>query len=44
MLLLPESSLRARLEASPMMDAPRFTRHLEAVYRAMWQAWCAAPD
>ncbi|SAL57292.1 TPR repeat-containing protein [Caballeronia cordobensis] len=38
------ASLRARLEASPMMDAPRFTRHLEAAYRAMWQAWRAAPD
>jgi len=22
------------------MDAPRFTRNLEAVYRQMWQKWC----
>jgi protein O-GlcNAc transferase len=35
------ASLRGRLEASPMMDAPRFTRDLERAYRQMWQAWCA---
>nr|WP_284507713.1 hypothetical protein [Caballeronia sp. GACF4] len=37
------STLRARLERSPMMDAPRFTRNLEAAYRQMWRAWCASP-
>jgi predicted O-linked N-acetylglucosamine transferase (SPINDLY family) len=31
------SGLRERLRASPLMDAPRFTRHLEAAYRSMWQ-------
>jgi protein O-GlcNAc transferase len=38
------ATLRARLEASSMMNAPRFTRHLEQAYRDMWQAWCDAPD
>jgi predicted O-linked N-acetylglucosamine transferase (SPINDLY family) len=32
--------LRSRLEQSPLMDAPRFTRHMEAVYRAMWSDYC----
>jgi protein O-GlcNAc transferase len=35
-------SLRARLLASPLCDAPRFARDLEAGYRAMWEAWCKA--
>jgi predicted O-linked N-acetylglucosamine transferase (SPINDLY family) len=32
--------LRARVEASPMMDAPRFARHFEAALREMWGIWC----
>lgn len=32
--------LRARLQASPMMDAAGFTADLEAAYRQMWRAWC----
>ncbi len=32
--------LRTRLEGSPLMDAPRFARDLEAAYRAMWREWC----
>jgi|GEM_PF-272320 len=37
--------LRARLLASPLMDAPGFTRALEANLRDAWQQWCsAAPD
>jgi predicted O-linked N-acetylglucosamine transferase (SPINDLY family) len=34
------SSLRGRLEASPLMDAHRFTAGLEGVFRQMWREWC----
>jgi protein O-GlcNAc transferase len=34
------STLRERLLASPIADAPAFTRAVEAAYRAMWQRWC----
>jgi protein O-GlcNAc transferase len=34
--------LRARMRASPLMDAPRFARDIETAYREMWRAWCAA--
>ena len=34
------AGLRARIEASPLMDAPRFARHLETAFRKMWQLWC----
>lgn len=33
--------LRARLESSPIMDAPAFARDFEAVLRTAWRAWCA---
>ena len=33
--------LRPRLIASPLMDAPRFARYLEAALRQMWRLWCA---
>jgi predicted O-linked N-acetylglucosamine transferase (SPINDLY family) len=40
--------LRPRLERSPLMDAPRFARHMESVYRGVWSAHCvtesAGPD
>ena len=32
--------LRARLEASPIMDGPLFVRGLEAAFRTMWHQWC----
>ena len=35
------AGLRARLERSPLMDAPRFARQLETAFRAMWRAHCA---
>ncbi len=34
------STLRERMAASPLMDAPRFARDLEAAYRQMWKKWC----
>ncbi len=35
-------SLRERMRSSPLMDAPRFARDVEAAYRQMWRSWCAA--
>lgn len=32
--------LRARMQLSPLMDAPRFARNLENAYRVMWRRWC----
>jgi predicted O-linked N-acetylglucosamine transferase (SPINDLY family) len=34
-------TLRTRLEKSFLMDAPHFTRQIEAAFRAMWRDWCA---
>jgi predicted O-linked N-acetylglucosamine transferase (SPINDLY family) len=34
------ATLRRRIEQSPLMDAPRFTRNIEAAYRQMWRKWC----
>jgi predicted O-linked N-acetylglucosamine transferase (SPINDLY family) len=34
-------TLRERMRASPLMDAPRFVRGIEAAYRTMWQRWCS---
>ena len=36
------TSLRARVADSTLVDAPRFTRDLEAQLRAAWRAWCDA--
>jgi predicted O-linked N-acetylglucosamine transferase (SPINDLY family) len=30
------TSLRDRMRNSPLMDAPRFARNVEAAYRTMW--------
>ena len=35
------STLRQRMENSPLMDAARFARNMEAAYREMWKRWCA---
>jgi predicted O-linked N-acetylglucosamine transferase (SPINDLY family) len=34
------STLRPRMQQSPLMDAPRFARNIEAAYRHMWRTWC----
>jgi predicted O-linked N-acetylglucosamine transferase (SPINDLY family) len=34
------ATLRARMEASPLMDSEHFARGIEAAYRSMWQRWC----
>ena len=31
---------RARMLASPLMDAEKFARDVEAAYRRMWHVWC----
>jgi protein O-GlcNAc transferase len=36
------STLRPRMEQSPLMDAPRFARAIESAYRTMWHSWCTA--
>jgi protein O-GlcNAc transferase len=33
--------LRSRMQASPLMDAPRFAHNIEAAYQKMWWNWCA---
>jgi len=35
------ATLRSRMEASVLMDAPRFARQIEDAYRTMWRTWCA---
>lgn len=35
------ATLRPRMAASPLMDAPLFARNIETAYRAMWREWCA---
>jgi predicted O-linked N-acetylglucosamine transferase (SPINDLY family) len=35
-------TMRARIAASPLCDAPGFTRDLEDAYRTMWRKWCSA--
>ena len=33
-------TLRGRMEQSPLMDAPKFARSIEAAYRQLWRSWC----
>ena len=33
------ATLRPRMRASPLMDAPRFAREVEAAYERMWLKW-----
>jgi predicted O-linked N-acetylglucosamine transferase (SPINDLY family) len=37
------AELRQKMQQSPIMDAPRFARNVEAAYRQMWTNWCATP-
>jgi predicted O-linked N-acetylglucosamine transferase (SPINDLY family) len=36
-------TLRMRMLASPLCDAPRYARRLEGAFRQMWRAYCAGP-
>ena len=33
-------TLRQRMKASVLMDAPRYARQIETAYRTMWRRWC----
>ena len=35
------ATLRPQMQASPLMDAPRFARNVESAYRSMWERWIA---
>jgi len=37
-------NMRARMLASPLMDAESFTRDMESAYRQMWRNWCESPS
>jgi predicted O-linked N-acetylglucosamine transferase (SPINDLY family) len=32
--------LRERMRQSPLTDALRFARNIEAIYRDVWRKWC----
>ena len=36
------ATLREKMKASPLLDAARFTRNLDAAFRAIWRRWCEA--
>ena len=37
-------TLRDRMRASPLMNAPQFTRDVESAYRQMWLRYCGAAE
>jgi predicted O-linked N-acetylglucosamine transferase (SPINDLY family) len=37
------ASMRARMAASTLCDAKRFSREVEDAYRKMWRRWCQSP-
>jgi predicted O-linked N-acetylglucosamine transferase (SPINDLY family) len=38
------AALRARMQNSVLMDAPRFARNVEGLYRQMWETWCGGVE
>jgi len=36
------STLRQKVQSSPLIDGRRFARDVESAYRRMWENWCAA--
>ena len=38
------AGLRAQVQASPLMDGPRFARNVESAFRSMWQTWTTEID
>ncbi len=37
------TTMRQRMQNSPLMDAPRFARAVEGAYREMWRRWATPP-
>ena len=38
------TSLRPRMQSSPLMNAPAFARDFHSLLRQIWQQWCANPS
>ena len=38
------ATLATRMRESPLMDAPRFARDVETLYRSAWRKWCATQE
>jgi protein O-GlcNAc transferase len=43
-LALLRRAQRTRMRESPVCDARRFARHMEAALRGMWRSWCVSPQ
>jgi predicted O-linked N-acetylglucosamine transferase (SPINDLY family) len=41
-LVHEHATLRERLLASPILDAPKYARAVEDAYRMLWRRWCAS--